>query len=131
MRCLLLLACPCSRPRRDVGPFRTRFEGYYTSSGELQPARWNAAQIRRILARTEARALATVLGSATPATDNRSVAPAPTQPTALIDIHLVVNRQREGPFSKSQVKAMLDAGTLSLETVFWRDSIAVGGGVAQ
>jgi hypothetical protein len=76
-------------------------------------AGWNAAGVHRVLARA----------AQPPCAGVAAVAPlAAPMLAAVADMHLVVNGQRRGPFTDRQVRAMVDAGTLTLETVlFWRD----------
>ena len=60
--------------------------------------RWNAAQVRRVLIRGASQA-----------------------------IQLCIDGQARGPFTKAQVMSMLDAGTVTRDTLFWHYGMAKGG----
>jgi hypothetical protein len=79
--------------------------------------RWSAAQVRRIVAR--GLAIAESEPQVSPAC---ATAPPASQqaPPAAAGVHLLIDQVDKGPFSKSQVTAMLDAGDITPETLFRR-----------
>ena len=84
--------------------------------------RWSAAQVRRVLARGSAAADARPEPQDFPGSETAT--PANQQaPPAAAGIHLLIDQVDKGPFSKSQVTAMLDAGDITPETLFRRDGM--------
>jgi hypothetical protein len=86
----------------DQRGISTRVGCYYEFEGSDPPkppkrriVRWNAAQVRRVLIRSANQA-----------------------------IKLWIDEQVRGPFTKAQVKIMLDARSVTRETLFWRPGMA-------
>jgi hypothetical protein len=80
--------------------------------------RWSAAQVMRILARGLAAAESEPQVSQACAT----APPANQQtPPSAARIHLLIDHVDMGPFTDSQIEAMLNAGEITPETLFWRD----------
>jgi GYF domain 2 len=74
--------------------------------------RWSAAQVRRVLVRGMGG-----LTESPPAPRHCELAGEHQQPpSAPPQIYLLVDEQKQGPFTESHVKAMLDAGTVSVTT---------------
>jgi GYF domain 2 len=81
----------------DQRKIRTRIGCYYKSIWSKRPRiiRWSAAQVRRVLIRSANQA-----------------------------IQLWIDEATKGPFTKAQVKIMLDAQTVTRDTLFWRPGMA-------
>ena len=82
-------------------------------------AGWAAAQVRRVLTR----GLTTAESPACSACETDDPASQKT-PSAAPGIHLLIDQVDTGPFTSSQVAAMLDAGEITTETFFRRDRSA-------
>jgi hypothetical protein len=104
-------------------------------------AGWSAGQVRRILARGWAAPAApeippesqqsTACETAAPACETAAASacetpasPGPQAPPAAGSILLLIDETERGPFTSSQVEAMLDAGEITPETLFRRDGMA-------
>lgn len=81
----------------DRRGIRTRVGCYYKSISSKWPRviRWSAAQVRRVLIRSANQA-----------------------------IQLSIDEQAKGPFTKAQVKIMVEAGSVTRDTLFQRPGMA-------